>query len=29
MCAAPPFGPDPHPNRDGYAAIAQAFLDVL
>jgi lysophospholipase L1-like esterase len=29
MCAAPPFGPDPHPNRNGYAAIAQAFLDVL
>jgi lysophospholipase L1-like esterase len=28
-CAAPPHGPDIHPNNAGYAAIAQAFADVL
>jgi lysophospholipase L1-like esterase len=29
MCAPPPRGPDPHPNDDGYAVIAEAFWDVL
>jgi lysophospholipase L1-like esterase len=28
-CAPPPLGPDGHPNTDGYAAIAQAFAEVL
>jgi lysophospholipase L1-like esterase len=29
MCAPPPLGPNVHPNDDGYAVIAEAFLDVL
>jgi lysophospholipase L1-like esterase len=29
MCAAPPLGPDPHPNAEGYGVIARAFADVL
>jgi len=28
-CFPPPLGPDVHANAGGYAAIAQAFLDVL
>jgi len=28
-CIPPPLGPDVHANTPGYAAIAQAFLDVL
>jgi lysophospholipase L1-like esterase len=28
-CAAPPHGPDIHPNNDGYAAIAEAFAKSL
>jgi hypothetical protein len=28
-CASPPHGPDIHPNNAGYAAIAQAFAEVL
>jgi hypothetical protein len=28
-CFPPPLGPDLHANTAGYAAIAQAFLDVL
>jgi lysophospholipase L1-like esterase len=28
-CVPPPLGPDAHANTPGYAAIAQAFLDVL
>jgi lysophospholipase L1-like esterase len=28
-CTSPPHGPDIHPNNAGYAAIAQAFADVL
>ena len=29
MCAAPPFGPNIHPNDYGYAAIARAITAVL
>ena len=28
-CTPPPHGPDIHPNTDGYAAIADAFEQVL
>jgi lysophospholipase L1-like esterase len=29
MCAAPPLGPDIHPNTAGYGVIAQAFAEVV
>ena len=29
LCVRPPLGPDIHPNTAGYAAIAQAFVEVV
>jgi hypothetical protein len=29
MCASPPFGPNPHPNDDGYRVIASAVASVI
>ena len=29
MCTPPPLGPDPHPNAEGYGAIARTFAELL
>jgi lysophospholipase L1-like esterase len=29
MCGPPPFGPNPHPNADGYRVISRSISDLL